>query len=125
MLASAERTAQRRVTAAFIAADPVVLGMRRTTKIPDGAGGFVQLSLDEAPLIEVIGRMIPQSDKVLEVQSNDGRWARIEYVLMCMPEADIARYDIFSYKGREWQILQLHLAPEYELKADVVIWKQD
>src|SRR5690606_24143628 len=104
-------------------ADRVTLGVTHRSRVPDGAGGFRWEVLNEIP-VEVTGRMIPQSDKVPEVQSNDGRWARIEYILMCMPGEDIRRYDTFSYKGREWQIFQLHLNPEYELKADVVIWEQ-
>lgn len=124
MLASAEGAAQRRISDAFIAADSALLLVSHRTKVPDGAGGF-QFTVDNPDdPAEVVGRMIPQSDKVPEVQGNDGRMARIEYILMCSAGTDVRRYDTFEFKGRLWEVLQIHLGPEYELKADIVLYKE-
>jgi hypothetical protein len=108
-------------TKAFIAADFEIVSITpRVTRTPDGAGGWTEIK--GAPLPNITCRLIPQSDKVPEAMSLDGRRAAPEYVLMAMPGEDIQEHDTFVWRGATYQIAQVHRKPEYELKADVVLY---
>lgn len=107
------------MTEAFILADAVELQLLRREKQPDGSGGYT--FTDPVPLDNVqTFRLIPQSDKVPEISTSDGRRANPEFVLLAMPDADLQRYDLFDWAGDRWEIAQIHLKPDYERKGDVV-----
>lgn len=109
---------QTAATRTFILADPEDLVFTRQAKVPDGAGGFIETP--NAPLAMQTGRMIPQSDRVPEITASDGRSARPEWVLLMEPDADMQRYDRFTWRGIVWEIAQIHTKPDYELKGDVI-----
>lgn len=110
-------------TKAFIDADfeDIVIEPREI-KTSDGAGGWVNTTSAPLPALRV--RLIPQSDKVPEATSLEGRRPVPEYVLVALPGSDIQRYDRFVWRGITWEIAQVHQKPEYELKADVVLHAQ-
>lgn len=113
----AELAANRRLTEAFIDADPVVLSIVIPgQKTPDGEGGWVTTP---ALTISAKGRLIPQSDKVPVLATSEGFRPRPEFVLMVMPETQLAKGATFKLFGKGWRIDQLHLKPDYELKGDV------
>ena len=43
-----------------------------------------------------------------------------ELYLLAMPDANIQRYDKFSWHGIDWQIDEIHFKPDYEMRCDVV-----
>lgn len=105
-------------TRAFILADPEDLVFLRASRISDGAGGF--LPGTQVEIATQTARLIPQSDKVPEVTGSDGRHSVPEWILLMEPDADLKRYDRFSWGGNEWEVAQIHLKPVYELKGDVI-----
>jgi hypothetical protein len=115
---AAELEIQATATRAFILADPEDLTLMRRVRTPDGSGGFTYGS--PAALAVQTGRMIPQSDRVVELRTSDGRSAIPEWVLMMEPDSDMQRYDQFTWRGAVWEIVQIHNKPDYELKGDVI-----
>jgi hypothetical protein len=114
---AAELELQEGLTRAFILADAEDLVLRRRTKVSDGAGGF---TFTYTSLAEQTFRLLPQSDQVLEIEDSNGRMAVPEFVLLGEAESDIARYDRFTWRGMEWEIVQVHTKPDYQRKGDVV-----
>jgi hypothetical protein len=116
---SAELALQITMTEAFILADAVEIQLLRREKVSDGAGGFTLSDPQELPGVQTF-RLIPQSDKVPEVSTSDGRRANVEYILLALPDADLQRYDLFDWEDIRWEIAQIHMKPDYERKGDVV-----
>lgn len=120
MISDVEYAANLRQTVAFIDADKTdIVISPRTTRSPDGAGGWVDATGEPLPAISV--RLIPQSDKVPVMAVVEGRRAVPEMILMAVPGTDIQRYDTFEWGGKTWKIDFIHDRPEYELKADLVV----
>lgn len=120
MISALELKVMSAQTQAFIAADAEDIQVRpRITRVSDGAGGWVEPV--EPPLLPVTVRLIPQSDKVPEAAVSEGRRSVPEFILIAMPGTNLDRYDVFSWRGKEWEISHIHEKPEYELKADVVL----
>jgi hypothetical protein len=118
MMNAKELEIQMSATRAFILADPEDLDLTRSVRVSDGAGGFETST--ETPLATQTARMIPQSDRVMEVTGSDGRRAVPEWVVMMEPGSDMKRYDRFQWRGITWEIAEIHTKPDYELKGDVI-----
>lgn len=121
-LSAPELALQISATEAFVLADAETLSMQAWDKTADKAGGF-KLTKDGLPR-DITARLIPQSDKVPEIQTSDGKYARIEYVLMATPGTDVRRYDTFLHEGELYRVEQIHRKPEYEIKADCVMHRR-
>lgn len=120
MLTPTEYMVGVKTTTSFIEADSENITFSRPgAKQDDGEGGWI--FGNSVPFGPLKVRLIPQSDKVPEVSTSDGRTYKPEYVLMGLPTMSIQRYDTFAYKGEVYEIAQVHDGPEYELKADVVL----
>lgn len=117
MLSLSELASQIKSTEQFIEADVVELSLSRKVKASNGSGGYTTSAGGIVGPFRV--RLIPQSDRVPEVVTNDGRLVRPKFVLMAMPGTDIQRDDTFIF-GEEYQIAAVHKGPEYAFKADVV-----
>lgn len=115
---AAELEIQATATRAFILADAEDLQLVRSTRSSDGAGGWVYST--PVPLAIQTARLIPQSDRVQEVITSDGRRAFPEYVILMEPSSDMQRYDQFTWRGIVWEISQIHYKPDYEMKGDVI-----
>jgi hypothetical protein len=109
---------QEAATRAFILADAEDLVLVRSTRVADGSGGWTYTT--PVQLATQTARLIPQSDRVLEVVSSDGRRAIPEWVLLMEPGSDMKRYDRFTWKGIVWEIAEVHYKPDYEMKGDVI-----
>jgi hypothetical protein len=114
---AAELELQDGITRAFILADAEDLVLRRRAKVSDGAGGFTQSSVDIA---EQTFRMIPQNDGVPEIADSNGRMGIPEWILLGESDCDMARYDRFTWRSMEWEIVQVHIKPDYQRKGDVI-----
>lgn len=115
---AAELELQVTATRAFILADAEEITFIRKTRQSDGVGGFTYGSPVE--LAPQVARMIPQSDKVREIAGGDGRSAAPEWVIMMEPGSDIQRYDTFNWRGRDWEVAEIHTKPDYQIKGDVI-----
>jgi hypothetical protein len=120
VISAIEYSVNVRMTQAFIAADATDIVIRpRTSRVSDGAGGWV--NVPGSPLAPISVRLIPQTDRVPVATAVEGRRANPEMVLMAHPDADIQRYDTFDWGGKTWKVDFIHDKPEYELKADLVV----
>lgn len=120
MLSQTEYTIGVKSTQAFIAADYEDLVFSRTSRVSDGEGGWTNVTpVSFGPLR---CRLVPQSDRVEEVSTSDGRSLRPSFVLVALPTEDLQRYDRFDYKGDTYELASVRPDPEYALKADVVLY---
>lgn len=115
VLRSFELAAQLAQTEAFIATDPDVLNVSRTTRerVPGGGtrvGKPVSVGWRRV-------RMIPGSAQ--EVVTPAGQVVRIAYVLMALPTVDIQTGDEFEFNGESYQVHTVSVL-DYELKAEVI-----
>jgi hypothetical protein len=112
---------QAAATRAFILADAEDINLVRAAMVSDGAGGFVETQ----PPISIapqVARLIPQSDQVPEIEGSDGRRAVPKWVILMEPGSDIQKYDKFVWRGRTWEIAEMHDKPDYEMKGDVILY---
>lgn len=117
---ASELAIQTTMTEAFILADAEQVVFSRRTKLVDGSGGF---TFTTAPLANAqTVRLIPASDKVTEVITQDGQRARPQYTLIGMPTLDIKKYDLFTWRGSTWEVVEVHMKPDYEKKGDVILY---
>lgn len=115
---AAELELQEGITRAFILADASDLVLRRRTRTSDGAGGFTYSTPVE--IASQTFRLIPQTDQVPEIEDSNGRMAVPEWIILGEAGADVKRYDRFTWRSMDWEIVQVHLKPDYETKGDVV-----
>lgn len=115
---AAELQLHKDITEAFIMADVEEINFRKYTREEDGAGGFRMVG--PVDIATQLGRMIPKTDSVPEIETSFGRMAIPEWTLLMAAGADIARYYRFTWRGLEWEVAQVHTKPDYERKGDVV-----
>lgn len=116
-LRDVELAAQTRITEAFIAADGIWVSLQRPTRTPDGAGGVeVGTPVSIAPQYL---RLLPQEDGATARTTAEGETATPEYMLMCPPGANVARFDEFQIGVRRYQIVYIDNR-QYEVKAEVI-----
>jgi hypothetical protein len=119
MLSPTELDVQRKITAAFIAADVELIVLNRVVRGDDGAGGYVNTP---TPLDPVSVRLIPQNDATPIADNNDGRQEQTKFELLAAWDADVAEGDWFMFEGSEYLIRAIQRrSNDYELKADVVL----
>lgn len=122
MTRAAELGIMIRHTAQFIAADPeTIMVTPAEARLADGAGGF---TIQKGEPFERTVRLLPQSDKVPVISTWEGTRERVEYILLDVPEAKLLlmKDDTFAWRGQVWKISQIHDKPDYEFKADVVLY---
>lgn len=115
---AAELAVHTKSTAAFIAADRLPITILRRTRIQLSSGGYnwsapVELEPQDA-------RLIPSQDKEKELETDEGKSAHPDYVLLMMPGADIKRWDRFMVGEFEMLVLSEPHGPAYEVKVDVM-----
>lgn len=117
MIAALELKFQRRLSAAFIAADYLMIPLLRRTRTSDGAGG-VQAS-DPVPQPVQRFRLLPQEDGATARATADGESATPEYMLMGEWDCDMQRWDEFVIDSRRFQIVYIDNR-QYEIKGEAI-----
>ncbi len=117
-LNAAELLIQTKTTAAFIEADKIPLVVRRRERIQLDSGGYTWSEPEE--LEPQDARLLPSQDKEKELETDEGKAAHPDYVLLMMPGADIQRWDRFMLGEFEFLVLSEPHGPEYEIKVDVM-----
>lgn len=117
-IAAAELAAQRRITAAFIAADSLSVVLQRSARTSDGAGGVIVGT--PAPIAAQTMRLIPLRD-VGSVQRTtaDGQLVDPTYALLGLYNADVQRWDTFTLNGAVYEVVFVQLNRQYECKGEV------
>jgi hypothetical protein len=105
-------------TQAFIEADKLPVVIRRRERVSLSSGGYSWSEPTELPSQDA--RLIPSQDKEKELETDEGKSAHPDYVLLMMPGADIQRWDRFSLGAFEFLVLSEPHGPAYEVKVDVM-----
>lgn len=105
-------------TEMFIAADliPVEFTRRVREQLPSGGYRYT----DPVVLAPQNARLIPSQDKEKELETDEGKVAFPDYVLLMMPDADVKRHDRFILGAFEFLVLSEPHGPEYLTKVDVM-----
>lgn len=117
-LNAAELLIQTKTTAAFIEADKIPVAFLRRTRIQLGSGGYRWS--DATTLEQQDARLLPSQDKEKELETDEGKSAHPDYVLLMMPGADVQRWDRFMVGAFEMLVLSEPHGPDYEVKVDVM-----
>lgn len=109
---------QRRMTHAFIQADPVEIVLWRQTKVPNGSGGFVLGPPTSLP--SQTFKAIPQNHQLEERQTTDGVMVRPDSVLIGHWDANIVRGDWFvDVEGNRFDVVYVGEKRDYETRAEL------
>jgi hypothetical protein len=111
-----EAIAQKRVTEAFIQADPDYITLTRHERVRNDAGGWTVVDPYE---------LTPQRFKLIhvgppgDVTTADGEFSKPQYdQLVGKVGADIQRGDTFEYEDDSWLVVKVHTT-EYEVLGNI------
>lgn len=108
---------QRKLTAAFIATQPVelVLTPRVRERQPTGGTKWVE----QTPRPPQTLRLVEPGGYPAPVRTADGKERVVEYMLLGMPEDTIGVYDVFEAFGDRWEVVFLYHENGWETRAEV------
>lgn len=106
---------QRGLTAAFIAALPVslVLTPRTHQKLPSGGFSYVLGS----PRASQVMTIVEQTGLPRPTRTVDGVERVVEFEIVGQWDAQMARGDVFTYQGKDWEVVDLFFDNGYETRA--------
>lgn len=108
----------RSLTTAFIWQRPVTLVLTPRKRVKRPAGGFGWESLP--PRGPQVMTLIEQGTVGGQPKPNftvDGIVRVVEFELLGEWDAQIARDDVFTYQGRDWEVIDLFIDNGYETRA--------
>ena len=112
-----EVRAQRRLTDTFIEADPLEIQLMRSTRTPNGSGGYKTSAPVAVGGLQRL-RLIPLQDGTTERYDANGKQVFPQYMLMGPYNADMQRWDTFELAGARYQIVFI-VSKNYEVKGEV------
>lgn len=119
MIAPGELNLQRSLTAQFIEADPLELQLYRSTKTPNGSGGYTTSAPAPVGGLQRM-RLIPLGDGAEERLTADGKTVTPNYMLQGYFDCDMDRWDTFELSGIRYQIVFINQNSQYQKKGEVV-----
>jgi hypothetical protein len=119
MVSAAERLMSRRQVQAMIKADPVTIIPIRTTKVDDGAGGW--LPSTPTPVKPITGTIVPAKRRLSNMLTNTelGDVLRAPYIFLGPHNADLLKGDIFAWDGNDFEVQELELKEEIGITAQI------
>lgn len=117
MISTGEARAQRRITAAYIAADPVEVAIVRPVWTSDGASGRTEGT--PKTLLPQRFKLIRQQDSGLFRTTADGKQVSPDHRLLGTFDADLERYDRFTLDGKRFEVVYVSRT-DYEVKGEVI-----
>ena len=106
----------RRLTKAFIDFNPVSITFVPREKVKKPAGGFAWQERDpRAPQVVTITE--PSNGLPHPTRTTDGVEREVEFILIAEHDALVARYDVFTYQGKDWEVVDLFIDNGYEIRA--------
>jgi hypothetical protein len=119
MIATPELNVQRNLTKLFIAADPQSIQIMRSTRTPNGSGGYVVGPPTAVGTPQTL-RLIPLGDGATERYDANGKQVFPQYMLLGEYTADVQRWDTFTLDGARYQVVFVNQNKQYEIKAEVI-----
>jgi hypothetical protein len=108
----------RRLTKAFIDANPVTIVLTPRTKDKKPAGGWVWV--DGTPRDPQVMTLIEQtglSGQPKPVVTVDGVERVVEFILLGEWDSLMGRNDVFVYQSKDWEVVDLYFDNGYEQRA--------
>lgn len=108
----------RRLTKSFIDVNPVTLTLVPREKVKQPAGGY-KLT-EQAPREPQVMTLIEQtglSGQPKPVVTLDGVERVVEFMLLGEWDCAMARFDVFQYQGKDWEVVDLYYDNGYERRA--------
>lgn len=112
--------ANRRLTKAFIDANPVTLTLIPRTRQKKAAGGWAWV--EQTPRDPQVMTLIEQTGLSGEPRPQvtmDGVEREVEFQLLGEWDSVIARGDVFTHSGKDWEVIDLYIDNGYETRAMV------
>lgn len=107
----------RTLTKAFIDAVPVVLTLIPRANIKQPAGGYRWV--EQTPRLPQTFTLIEPSGEQLPTVTTDGVERTILYELLGEWNAELARGDVFTHQGKDFEVVELFHENGYERRAMV------
>lgn len=108
----------RRLTKAFIDHYPVTLTLVPRQKVKKPAGGWAWEELD--PREPQVMTLIQPGDLERPTVTADGLERTADFELVAEHSALVARGDVFTHQGRDWEVTEISYDNGYEIRALVV-----
>ena len=109
------------MTKAFIDANPVTLVLTPRTREKKPAGGWAwKEGSPRAPQVMTLIEQTGLSGQPKPVVTVDGVERRVEFELLSEWDAGLAAGDVYSYQGKDWEVVELWIDNGYEKRAMVV-----
>ena len=112
---SLDLATNRRLTKAFIDFNPVAIVLIPRARVKQPAGGFAWVELEPRPP-QVVTITEPPGEPRPQVTA-DGIDREVAFILIAEHNAEIARFDVFTHKGRDWEVVDLYIDNGYETRA--------
>lgn len=110
-----EQEVQRRLTAAFIAADPDIIVFTPRTLERTSSGG--QAWVIGTPREPLAVKLTSVADVPQFLRSTDGQQSNVAYVIIAEYGAPIADGDVFTHEGQEYVVQDVLPSNGYEVRA--------
>lgn len=108
----------RKLTKAFIAFNPVTVVLTPRARVKKPAGGFGwQEGTARDPQVMTVIEQTGLSGQPKPLRTVDGVERVVEFELLGAYGATIARDDVFSYQGKDWEVIDLYHDNGYEVRA--------
>lgn len=108
----------RRLTKAFIDHAPVTITLIPRAKVKKPAGGFAwEEQTPRAPQVVTITEQSTIGGQPRPNVTTDGIERSVEFILIAEYNAQVARGDVFTHAGRDWEVVDLYIDNGYEIRA--------
>lgn len=107
--------AQRRQTDAFIDVFPTTLYLVPRSRVKTATGGSV--FEEQEPRGPQRFTFIEPTGNPTPTVTLDGVERRVEMEIVGAWDAEVARYDVFTHQGKDWEVVELFYDNGYETRA--------
>ena len=106
---------QRRLTKDFIDALPSTITLIPRSKVKQPAGGWVWV--DGTPRPPQVVSVVESGQNPTPEVTLDGVQREVLFHLVCEHTASIARHDVFTHNGKDWEVVELWYDNGWEIRA--------
>lgn len=115
---SAAQEVQRKLTSAFIAALPTVITLTPRSIVRQPSGGFTLLEgTPRAPQTMTVIEQTGLDGQPVPRATLDGVERAVSFEIVAEWDAAIARRDIFTHQGKDWEVIDVYFDNGYEKRV--------